>query len=398
MKKRLLALALVGALLTGAALALPGNVSWGDEGFYVVATRNPNIITTDTNTAIGKNAFNATSTGTVNTACGVDALHGNITGSSNTACGANALHQNSDGSFNTACGSEALYVNNGNANTACGMQALAQNNIGSSNTASGIYTLSSNSTGSDNTASGREALFANYDGSYNTAVRRGALSTNRSGNYNIAVGAYAGYYSSSNFSGNENIYLGHNVGPASLTESNTIRIGGANQSKTYVSGIYGTSISSGANVLINSAGQLGTAPSSRRYKEDIRDMGEASDGLMKLRPVAFHYKREYAGGPRPLQYGLIAEEVAEVYPEVVLYNPKTGQPETVAYHLINTMLLNEVQKQHRLLLEQEKRLQALAEQVKELAALKEQVGALQALAAVNQEGATRFSRLADQHH
>ena len=87
-------------------------------------------------------------------------------------------------------------------------------------------------------------------------------------------------------------------------------------------------------------------------------MGEASRGLLQLRPVTFHYKPEYAGGPRTRQYGLIAEEVAAVYPDLVLYDPQTGRPQSVAYHLVNAMLLNEVQKQHRHILAQEKMIQA----------------------------------------
>ena len=121
-------------------------------------------------------------------------------------------------------------------------------------------------------------------------------------------------------------------------------------------------------------------------------MGEASDGLMQLRPVTFHYKSEYAGGPRTRQYGLIAEEVAAVYPDLVFYDPQIGRPQTVAYHLVNAMLLNEVQKQHRRIKEQEntiqaqekkfaaqeKKIKALEEQNQELSALKVQVRALAA--------------------
>ena len=111
-------------------------------------------------------------------------------------------------------------------------------------------------------------------------------------------------------------------------------------------------------------------------------MGEASNALMQLRPVTFHYKPEYAGGPRTRQYGLIAEEVAAVYPDLVLHDPQTGRPQTVAYHLVNAMLLNEVQKQHRRMLAQEDRIKAQEKirpwkqqnkgTVEELAALKEQ--------------------------
>ena len=155
--------------------------------------------------------------------------------------------------------------------------------------------------------------------------------------------------------------------------------------------------------MINGFGQLGTQTSSRRYKEDIRDMGEASRGLLQLRPVTFHYKPEYAGGPRTRQYGLIAEEVAAVYPDLVLYDPQTGRPQSVAYHLVNAMLLNEVQKQHRHILTQEnkfaaqeKKNETLEAQNKglaaELAALKEQVGVL--AAAVAQNPATLANSLA----
>jgi hypothetical protein len=140
-------------------------------------------------------------------------------------------------------------------------------------------------------------------------------------------------------------------------------------------------------------GQLGTVTSSRRYKEDIEDMGDASSGLMKLRPVTFHYKPEYARGQRPLQYGLIAEEVAEVYPNLVQCDPKTGKPQTVYYHLVDAMLLNEVQKQQHKILEQEQRIKALEEQNKELSALKERVAELAELVEQNKDSAARLSKL-----
>jgi hypothetical protein len=117
--------------------------------------------------------------------------------------------------------------------------------------------------------------------------------------------------------------------------------------RAFIAVIYGVTASGGSAVYVNSSGQLGTSTSSRRYKEDIQDMGDASNGLIQLRPASFHYKPEYADGPRTMQYGLIAEEVAEVYPDLVQYDPKTGEPETVSYHLVNAMLLNEVQKQQK---------------------------------------------------
>jgi len=102
----------------------------------------------------------------------------------------------------------------------------------------------------------------------------------------------------------------------------------------------------GAAVMVNSLGQLGTVLSSRRFKEEIQDMREASSGLLRLRPVTFRYKEAFADGARPVQYGLIAEEVAEVHPDLVVYS-RTGEVETVQYHKLVPMLLNELQKQHR---------------------------------------------------
>jgi anti-sigma28 factor (negative regulator of flagellin synthesis) len=116
--------------------------------------------------------------------------------------------------------------------------------------------------------------------------------------------------------------------------------------KFEIKGISGvmTAINNAVPVLIDSAGQLGTINSSRRYKEDIDNMARASDNLLTLRPVIFRYKKAIEDGDIPIQNGLIAEEVAEVFPALVVYN-EHGEPETVKYHLLATLLLNELQKQ-----------------------------------------------------
>jgi hypothetical protein len=98
--------------------------------------------------------------------------------------------------------------------------------------------------------------------------------------------------------------------------------------------------------MIDSNGQLGTISSSRRFKEDIQDMGEASRGLMRLRPVTFRYQKPFADGTKPIQYGLIAEEVEEIYPDLVARSAD-GQIETVKYQVLDSMLLNEVQRLER---------------------------------------------------
>jgi hypothetical protein len=282
-------------------------------------------------------------------------------------------------------GYQALYSNNpsttsdGNLNTAVGSSALYKNTTGASNMASGAGALSMNTTGIGNTASGTAALLNNGEGNYNTAGGLSALNNNNSGNYNTAIGNSALFRSngSSNTaigrlagsgleSGDNNIYIGADVLTGITTESNTLRIGSGINS-VFISGISGATASGGSAVYVNSSGQLGTVTSSRRYKEDIRDMGGATADLMKLRPVTFHYKQQYAAGPRLLQYGLIAEEVAELYPGLV-QNDEKGEPNTVYYHFVNAMLLNEVQRQHRRIEAHEELINLQGEMIKELKA------------------------------
>ena len=193
---------------------------------------------------------------------------------------------------------------------------------------------------------GKEALLQSSTGSFNSAFGAGALGYLTSGDGNIALGVSAGAYLTS---GSHNIYVGNLVyGPSA--ESNTIRIGhSTNQVVTYVAGIYGANATARA-VYINSDGKLGTMSSSRRYKEQIADMNAESDVLLRLRPVSFYYRPDL-DETHLRQYGLVAEEVAEVAPELVAYD-KDGAPQTVRYHFVNAMLLNEVQKQRRLVEEQ----------------------------------------------
>ena len=311
-----------------------------------------------------------------NTAGGTNALFSNTTGSNNTANGLNALFLNTMGSSNTASSAYALFSNTtGSSNTASGVAALFANTSGGANTASGVGALELNTTGSNNTASGLNALLFNTPGSNNTASGAYALFANITGNNNIAIGFIAG---SSLTNGNNNIYLG-NVGTA--TESDTMHLGGS-QTQTFIAGIASVPVS-GSPVLITSQGQLGIQASSLRYKHDIEPMGARSHALLKLRPVTFRYKQD-AQGER--QYGLIAEEVAKVYPELVTRGA-TGDVEAVRYHEVIPMLLNEVQHQQR----------QLAAQAQELATLKAQNARLRAAVVHQQERdaalAARLERL-----
>ncbi len=217
-------------------------------------------------------------------------------------------------------------------------------NFGLTNTFVGLDAGNLTMSGFANTGNGQRALFDNNTGSNNVAVGVNALATNSSGDSNVAIGMNAGI---SNTSGSNNIYLGN--GSGGLTdESNTIRIG-SSQTRTFIVAISGvTSGGGGTPVLVNGLGQLGVATSSRRFKEDIADMDAASSALMKLRPVTFHYKTDQDPARRTLQYGLIAEEVADVYPGLVVH-AADGQIETVMYQHLPSMLLNEFQKQQRTL-------------------------------------------------
>jgi trimeric autotransporter adhesin len=148
-----------------------------------------------------------------------------------------------------------------------------------------------------------------------------------------------------NNTGSNNIEIGNE---GSSGDSDAIRIGTpGTQTSFYAAGIDGVTVSSGVEVFINSSGQLGTVNSSLRFKEDVHDMGDASSAIFRLRPVTYRYKQPYADGSKPIDYGLIAEEVAEVYPDLVVKGAD-GKIQTVQYQKLTPMLLNELQKQHQL--------------------------------------------------
>ncbi len=326
-------------------------------------------------TASGMNALFSNTTGADNTGSGYEALDSNTTGNANTASGFQALFSNSSGIQSSAVGSGALYSNTtGNNNLAFGFQALYSNATGSYNTAVGTYALSS-ATGSDNNAQGYSALFYTTTGDADIAQGFQALYNNTTGSHNIGIGNQAGYYQTT---GNYNIYIG-NYGVAA--ESGVIRIGDPNaQTAAFLAGVSRTNVTGGVNVVVNSSGQLGVVSSSRRYKEDIQPLSNTSERVYGLRPVMFRYIEPDEHGQKPVQYGLIAEEVAATFPELVVYNDK-GQPETVQYQELTPILLNEVQQQQHKMAAQEEKLAAQAQQVREmqrqLAELKDLVAVLQ---------------------
>ena len=303
------------------------------------------------NTAIGGGALSANTTGNSNTAIGVDALGDNNTASNNTAIGIGALTNNTTAGENTAIGADALSSSTtGNNNTATGASALHENTIGFNNTANGDRALFSNTSGDNNTATGAFALQNSMTGNDNTANGVTSLLANTTGSSNTACGLSALF---SNTTGSNNIGLGRGAGQNVTTANNVIAIGtnGANVSNScYIGQIYSNvqpQVGTDPDlVTINSDGRLGRANvSSRRYKHDIQPMHTASEAIYQLKPVSFRYHKQY-DRTQTIAFGLIAEEVAEVHPDLVGRNPE-GQPESVRYEQINAMLLNEFLKEHR---------------------------------------------------
>ena len=263
----------------------------------------------------------------------------------------------------------------GHFNVFSGYQAGLANTTGFQNVFSGWQAGVGNTTGYGNVYLGPSAGKNNTTGQGNTFSGWGAGAGN-TGIFNTFYGYQAGNY---NPTGSNNVYVG-NVGTG-LSESNTIRIGGVNpvgygpQTAAYIVGIYNstaTPTSPFQEVCVDINGTLfGTPPgtrcvvSSRRFKEQILDMGDSSSPLFQLRPVTFFYKPQYDDGSHTLQYGLIAEEVAKVYPDMVAYD-KDGQPYTVKYQYLAPMLLNELQKQHAVVAEQQNMIKTQQEQIESL--------------------------------
>ena len=317
-----------------------------------------------------------------NTAEGDKALFGRTTGIGNTAVGWFSLFSNTDGSFNTALGAGTLLFNIGNQasgegtqNTAIGTAALLNNTTGASNTATGTTALLNNTTGNDNVATGVRALLSNTTGSSNIAIGSSALPNNTSGNFNIAVGSGAG---------------------GSITDAfNCIAIGhqGANVNQScFIGNIRNAVVAPDAvAVLIDSAGKLGTTNgSSRRFKTHIKPMDQASESILALKPVTFSYVGDNTSA---LQFGLIAEDVVEVNPELTVRD-QAGELLTVRYDAVNAMLLNEFLKEHRRV---EELKSAMAQQRKDFeAAIVQQQKTTEALVARLNEQETRIQKVSAQ--
>jgi trimeric autotransporter adhesin len=362
--------------------------------------------TGDANTGTGAAALLLNTTGQRNTADGTAALVNNSIGEDNTAVGAFALNSNT-ASGNTGIGSNALLNNTtggtlGNIqgvdvgpNVAVGQQALESNTVASANTAVGyqalhnfvsgpvgleqfgactavgFQALGNATSGGFNEAFGYRALFNNTQGGNNVAIGHHALLSNTTGGENTAIGDFA---LSNNTIGFRNTALGIQAGSNVTTAQDVICIGHPGEdvsNSCFIGNIYGVTPGAGTTtVFIDNDGQLGTVSSSRRFKKDIKRMDDASEAIVALKPITFHYKADRTNTP---QFGLIAEEVAEVNPDLVVRD-KNGEIYTVRYDAVNAMLLNEFLKEHRKVQELERtiaqRENKFSEQEKQIAALR----------------------------
>jgi hypothetical protein len=289
-------------------------------------------------------------------------------GGGNSGAGFNALLSLSGGGFNSAFGWNSQFrLTSGFYNTAFGAGSLALNNA-DSNTAVGAAALLLNTTGTLNTAVGTDAMVNNLSGANNTAMGAFALS-HSTGDYNTALGSGTG---TDPAIGSNNIYIGD---PGFAGDNNVISIGGIAASgtpytDTFIGGIYSTVVTDRA-VYIGADGHLGTLASSRRYKDEIKPMEKASEALFALQPVTFRYKQQIDPSQK-LSFGLIAEEVAKVSPDLISRD-KEGKPQTVRYEAVNAMLLNEFLKEHRTVQAQQTEIEALRAELKEQRALIQKV-------------------------
>ena len=397
-----------------------------------------NINTTGTsNTAHGWHALSVNTTGSENTANGSYALFSNMTGWSNTAVGAYSLQNSTTGSYNNALGDSALYRNTtghynvavgslalvdnttGWSNIAVGGDALSANTIGMENTAVGDVALESNTTGSGNVAVGNAALASRTGASYqlqgantavgyralsytgaewgsgsggdgNTAVGDRAMLYNVDGSFNCAFGLLALSADNGATDSSANTAIGNRAGYGLRTGIGNVYIGEHEMARdpgenyhTYIHNINTTSVSGGFadTVTIDlNTGLLGHLTSSRRHKEDIKAMDNASETLYRLKPVTYRYKKEIDRN-QVVDYGLIAEEVAEIDQNLAIRNGK-GEIESVRYNAINVMLLNEFLKEHKAFVEEQRKVEKLeAGLAGLLATVKEQAAQIEKVSA-----------------
>src|SRR5262249_14535982 len=250
--------------------------------------------------------------------------------------------------------------------------------------AHGRNALLNNVDGDENDAFGDDAMESVTTGSQNTAMGDDALDDCTTGSGNTALGKEAG---NSIVDGSDNVVIGHNAGIGLVHASHDIAIGVEEagpfadfDNTCFIGSIFGEVVSdpgSQAAVYVDQFNVVGIFNSSRKYKHDILPMDKASEALYQLKPVTFKFNSDWK---ETTQYGLIADEVAEVDPQLVVR--KDGEIVTVRYEQINAMVLNEFLKEHRKVEEQQASIADLRSTVGVLTAqLKEQAAQIQKVSA-----------------
>src|SRR5947199_2564994 len=321
---------------------------------------------------------------TSNTADGQGALGSLTTGLYNSAFGFLSVLSLSDANFDTGVGAAALLVDNGGTNTAVGAGALLNNSDGADNNAVGAFALFNNVSGFFNNAHGRNALL-NSTGSQNNAMGDDAMFFNTTGSFNTAIGDDA---LDANVDGNNNVAVGDEAGTglgASVNNCIAINVPGAGPFATldntcFIGSIFDQPVSDVGTqeaVFVDQFNVVGIAASSRRFKHDIQPMDKSSEAILALKPVTFKYNSDINGRT---QYGLVAEDVAEVNPDLVVR--RNGEISTVRYEQVNAMLLNEFLKEHKkvqtlevTVAQQAKGMEVPTDQLKEKAAQIQKVSA-----------------------
>lgn len=332
----------------------PSTTADGSSGVYALGSTD---YTTDrflhgfgtNNTFVGRQSGNLTLTANNCVAIGYQAAVSLDASLPLVAIGAQALENHAPGNLatgqNVAIGYRSMRASRScHANVCIGSNAMSA----ATTTLNCVYignVAGQLSTGDKNTGIGSGAL-VDADGESNVAVGATALAINSfTGSNNIGIGHQAG--TSLGAAAESNICI-NSVGTAA--DSNTLRIGAATGAgtrqlnKAFIHGIRGitTGVADAIAVLVDSAGQLGTVSSSIRYKENVERMGTDSKHIMKLRPVTFNYKSDVA---KTKTFGLIAEEVKEHMPQLVVYD-SAGEVLSVKYHELPVLLLNELQRMY----------------------------------------------------
>jgi len=312
------------------------------------------------NSCVGYNSFfNIASGGNFNQTLGYEALLYGAGCTKNVAIGHRALYGNGtnhDSSSNIGIGDSSLYkiTTTSTGNIAIGVEAMYNSTASLNVCAIGYHSCRAMTTALYSVALGYQSLASITTASYSTAIGYNSL-WQATGEKNTCIGANSGYTITT---GTKNIMIGNSADVDTGARTNNINIGGTttpayddtiqigfsttSSQKCYIDGIYGITTISGTtnSVLISATGQLGTISSLKSKKRDIRTMGNYSARIHKLEPVLFKWKPEVCNTDAQ-QWGLIADEVNEIFPELARHD-KDGNLCSVAYHELTPLILNEV--------------------------------------------------------